>query len=262
MASRKKDDAAELAAKLVQTLVSLAGTPEYPTTLEKLAKQTDPSASSKSILSAVSPRRREFSFLAVVARADLRAPAALLDHLPQLAESPALLEFALTAARTNSNVAFSVSALRAKVTTKLQKPFQEAVNRQLQEGSLPATVGWLIINRSKKLFLLEDLHRGQGSAPVLTPLPQPTGEFCQAFDAAFARLDQQSGGYNFVNLGELRRALPMPRELFDAELNHLRRAGRYSLSAAEGRHGLGSEDREAGIIEDGTLLLFVSRRIS
>ena len=37
-------------------------------------------------------------------------------------------------------------------------------------------------------------------------------------------------------------------------------AGRYSLSAAEGRHGLTPEEREAGILEDGTLLLYVSRK--
>jgi hypothetical protein len=38
----------------------------------------------------------------------------------------------------------------------------------------------------------------------------------------------------------------------------VRRQGRYSLSAAEGRHGISPEERDAGIIEDGSLLLFAS----
>jgi hypothetical protein len=40
----------------------------------------------------------------------------------------------------------------------------------------------------------------------------------------------------------------------------LRHQGRYSLSAAEGRHGILPEEHDAGIIEDGSLLLFVSRK--
>jgi hypothetical protein len=58
----------------------------------------------------------------------------------------------------------------------------------------------------------------------------------------------------------LRRALPHDRATFDRELRELRRAGRYSLSAAEGRHGIQREEQEAGIREEGSLLLFVSRK--
>jgi hypothetical protein len=54
--------------------------------------------------------------------------------------------------------------------------------------------------------------------------------------------------------------VPVDRAAFDTGLHQLRVAGRYSLSAAEGRHGLSPEEREAGITEDGTLLLYVSRR--
>jgi hypothetical protein len=43
-------------------------------------------------------------------------------------------------------------------------------------------------------------------------------------------------------------------------LQRLRREGRYSLTGAEGRHGISAEERDAGITEDGNLLLFVSRR--
>ena len=69
-----------------------------------------------------------------------------------------------------------------------------------------------------------------------------------------------TSGYTFLPQPELRRAVPAARATFDAELRQLRLAGRYSLSAAEGRHGITSEEREAGIVEDGTLLLYVSRK--
>ena len=53
--------------------------------------------------------------------------------------------------------------------------------------------------------------------------------------------------------------MPAGRDQFDRELQDLRRAGRYTLSAAEGRGGITPEEREAGIREEGSLLLFVSR---
>jgi hypothetical protein len=69
------------------------------------------------------------------------------------------------------------------------------------------------------------------------------------------------GGHNFVSLAELRAALPMPRDLFDRGLQQLRSAGSYGLSSAEGRHGLTAEEQAAAIVEDGTLLLYVSRKL-
>jgi hypothetical protein len=85
--------------------------------------------------------------------------------------------------------------------------------------------------------------------------------FSGAFDAAFARLDRQRGSHNFVNLVELRQALPeFPRAAFDEGLHRLRRDGKYGLSAAESIHGIRPEEQEAGIREAGALLLFVSRK--
>jgi phage gp29-like protein len=64
---------------------------------------------------------------------------------------------------------------------------------------------------------------------------------------------------NFINLRDLRRALPhLSREQFDAALQQLRREGRLSLSAAEGRHGISEEERAAGIPEEKSLLLHAS----
>jgi hypothetical protein len=79
------------------------------------------------------------------------------------------------------------------------------------------------------------------------------------FTAAFDRLDREAGAHNFVSLVELRRALPWDRPTFDAELRKLRLAGRYTLSAAEGRHGISAQEKAAGMVEDGALLLYVSR---
>ena len=85
-------------------------------------------------------------------------------------------------------------------------------------------------------------------------------DFVHLFDETFARLDRERGGHNHVSLVDLRRALALDRPAFDAVLQDLRRSARYTLSAAEGRHGLHAEEQEAGIHEDGALLLFVSRR--
>ncbi len=59
---------------------------------------------------------------------------------------------------------------------------------------------------------------------------------------------------------DLRRLVPLAREPFDSGLRKLRIGGRYTLSAAEGRHGVSPEERAAGIVEDGSLLLYVSRK--
>jgi hypothetical protein len=85
-------------------------------------------------------------------------------------------------------------------------------------------------------------------------------DFAGAFDEAFNDIDRRKGSHNFAHLLDLRRALPLARDQFEAGLRELRVAGRYTLSAAEGRHGITPEERAAGIVEDGSLLLYVSRR--
>jgi hypothetical protein len=85
-------------------------------------------------------------------------------------------------------------------------------------------------------------------------------DFARLFDEAFARLDQERGSANLVSLVRLREEVPVDRDTFDRELGRLRREGRYSLTGAEGRHGISPEERQAGITEDGALLLFVSRK--
>lgn len=258
MPSRRQDTATELAEKMVTALRTLRGQAGYPVPLRRLAQLADPAAEAKTILAAVHPQKRAFQQHAVVARKDLDAPATLLEDLAQLAASSLLLEFGLVACRTPANQAFSLSELKAKLTTKLQKPFQEAVQRQLQEQMLPESVAWILIRNTKKLFLLKDLHtRGHVATPAATPQLQ---DFATAFGEAFQQLDRQAGGHNFVSLLQLRQALPFERETFDTELRKLRIAGQYTLSAAEGRHGVTPAEQEGGILENGSLLLYVSWR--
>jgi hypothetical protein len=279
----KKDAPIQLAQALVRVLREQRqqGGGTYPLTLRCLGELAAPQADPKAVVQAASPRRKAFCQFALAARNELAAPVALVEDLPFLAGSPLLLEYALEASRTATNQALSPARLKAKLAGKLQKPFQEAVNRRLADDSLPPPVGWIWVNRSRCLFLVKDLHlgraegrdapttsevRGQRSEvrtetiPPLSPGPAPPPPAMLDFNAAFERLDRQAGGHNFVSLVDLRQALPLDRLAFDAELRRLRLAGRYTLSAAEGRHGLTAAEQEAGISEDGALLLFVSRK--
>jgi hypothetical protein len=100
-----------------------------------------------------------------------------------------------------------------------------------------------------------------GSTDACTGSTSPPAVFARRFEDAFNHLDRERGGHNFLSLVQLRQALAdVPRAAFDAELRALLLAGRFSLSAAEGRHGLTVEERTAGIVEDGILLLYASRR--
>jgi hypothetical protein len=217
-----------------------------------------------------------FQTQAVVALKNTQeAPVGLAADRQQLASSGLLLEATLKVARTAANHAFSVPALTKKLIPELHQPFHEAVNRRLDAGSLPPTVGW-VLKKDRLLFLMEDLNGGRPSTKVAPRLPAglppedlpavgeasppPPPGFAQAFDEAFDRLDRLNGAHNIVRLLDLRRALPVRREVFDAELRQLRRAGRYSLVDAEGRHGISPEERGAAIAEEGAMFLYVSRK--
>jgi hypothetical protein len=274
---RKVEAVADLAEKLVQRLRWLRGQGDasYPLTLERLAAAVDAGAPPKAVLSAVHSRRKAFSQYAVAVRADLQAPVALLDDVPQLLGSGLVLEYLLGLTRTASNQAASVAELAKKLTGKLQKPFRGSIRQRMEEESLPPTVGWLLIKQSQKLFLLTDLHIHRWAIPSARPSASaaagesaPPGlveavpaDFQRDFEEAFQQIDRRHGSHNFVSLVSLRRALPAPRGAFDTELRKLRLAGRYSLSAAEGRQGLTPEERDAAVLEDGTLLLYVSKRV-
>jgi hypothetical protein len=244
--------------------------------VQRLVELTDPKAPAAAVKKALGKKFLQKLTLAVRAKA-LDAPIALAEDIEALAGCALTLEFLLRQKRTAATHAFTVPALKEKAAGKLKKPLQDAVNRHLAQNTIPPTVGWVSIGGKKLLFLLSDLHvsarqpalaeaasaqterQPPATLPPTTNHQPPTADFAPAFDSAFARLDRQGGGHNFVSLVALRQALPVPREQFDRELRALRQAGRYTLSAAEGRHGISPEEREAGITEEGSLLLFVSR---
>jgi hypothetical protein len=279
--SSSDDNATRLAEDLIRRLeeARALGASSYPLTVGRLLELASGGTRPAEIAKAMA--KRSFQARVVVARPkDQAAPMALAGDLESLASSPMLLEFMLRSLRTPSNQAFSPAQLKVKTSRKLQQPFHAALIRQMEQGSLPPTVGWIMISRAKKLFLRADLHLGgeQSGASTLrsslsssiraedttgerAAVTESGNEFARDFERAFVELDRGAGAHNFVSLAELRAALPMARHAFDSGLQELRRAGRYGLSAAEGRHGLTPEERDAAIVEDGTLLLYVSRKM-
>jgi hypothetical protein len=291
--ARRKDSADQLCQELLGSLERARGRgPEYyPLSLRSLAGGLDPRPPDL-LVSKAAGKRSFDSRIVTVRRRNLDSPVALVEDLELLAGSGLVLEFLLKTLGTDSNQAFSIAQLKARTSSKLQKAFQLALTRQVEENRLPPMVGWISIHRSRKLFFLADVHvAGERPSPSAWPsrgqpmfVPQPDTEhdgeaaplpnggqraldsqglsFVQAFDCAFQELDRQAGGPNLVSLLDLRRALAVSREQFDQELRRLRLSGRYGLSAAEGRFGLRAEEQQAGLLEDGTLLLYVSRKSS
>src|SRR5207237_598046 len=84
---------------------------------------------------------------------DLLAPVVLKEDEQLLAASPLLLEFLLETTRTTGSHAASVAKLKGKVTSKLKDGFQKAVQRQIDEGTLPQTVGMVMMKMAKTLQL-------------------------------------------------------------------------------------------------------------
>ena len=87
-------------------------------------------------------------------------------------------------------------------------------------------------------------------------------DFAQAFREAFEQLNRRNGWTNLVKLVELRVGICfLGRSEFDAGLRGLRVAGEFSLESHEGRHeSLTLDERDAGIREAGSLLVYASRR--
>jgi hypothetical protein len=162
--------------------------------------------------------------------------------------------------------------MKRKLAASIAGTFAAKLGRRLSAGLLPPGLGSLLQGKDKYiLFLLGDVRGAAEPQPhevstecsteAASDSCQPDAAFGRSFDEAFQRIERQRG-HNFVSLVDLRRAVPVDRHAFDAGLEVLRRAGRFTLSGAEGRDGLVPEQREAGIEEDGSLLLYVSRRLS
>ena len=268
--------AVELSQKLVCTLETIRSEGEnvYPPSWKGLITRADPTAGPALVKEAM--RLPPFAGRALFAAPrDPDAPMALAEDRDALLASAALLEYALVAVRKPDHQAVPPTDLKKKAAKPLQAAFEAAVIARVAAQRLPPAVGCLYVRKKPHLFLLRDVVPASGGrqppdASTKSPMPSshqgadaprsPMPVDSAAFDAAFDRLDRQKGSHNLVNLLDLRRAVPADHATFDAGLQQLRRDGRYTLSAAEGRHGVTPEEREAGIIEEGALLLFVSRR--
>lgn len=280
---RKPEEA--LADRLVQLVQAQRrrGGSAYPLTLSQLIQLAGPEADPQLLHQALAqPSFTQAVILALPKMPD--TPLALADDRELLAGSALLLQTLVCQCRVDAGHALTVTALKKPLPTPLGKLFDKAVSQQIIERRLPPGISSVWRQSGKKreplLFLLHDVRAGsqQGEAPAElprsrpdgsagvspcrepTPLPPPAN-FAPLFDQAFAQLDRQAGSHNLVSLVELRRLLPFDRPAFDEELKKLRLEGRYVLKLAEGRHGLSVAEQEAGIVEDGRLLLYVARKL-
>ncbi len=236
-------------------------------TLRQLAEKVAPGASADDLRLAAAERTFKTRVLLALPN-NLASPIGLAEQLPRLAADALVLELALATTRTADNQAVTLADLKKKLDKRLQPAFDGAVTSALASGTLPPTIGCLQIKKKPYLFLRSDVPHGDrsGVERPMEPLAHGRGsELGRSSDlgasivAAFNRLDREKGGHNLVSLLQLRRALAVDRAVFDAEFQRLRRVGRFTLSAAEGRHGLSVEEREAGIVEEGVLMLYVSQ---
>jgi hypothetical protein len=264
------------------------GASAYPPTLRRLAELCEVNGSdarvSKAASHAILTNRA-----VVVARNDkkpsLDAPVVLKEDLERDFEFvlPALLRFALkpttstskgkkSKGQTIETAGFSPSDLKKRFIVEMQGRFNEAIERGVAHRSLPLDVAWLLVKGNPILFLMENLQSGtpptvvSGGRMISTPVDRTVTrrdrDFASAFLEAFDQLDRRNGATNFVKLADLRDALSeFSREEFDAGLRQLRLDRVFSLDSHEGLYGsLTQEERDAGVRESGSLLIYASRR--
>jgi hypothetical protein len=163
--------------------------------------------------------------------------------------------------------------------------YVERMWEHLAREGAATEIGHALLACLRRGILVSDVHGGnigrvkRGGAPfwVITDpgnvavLPSPWGEsptirnpagsFEADFDAAFLLLNQQAGGHNYVLIYDLRQALPQySRAEFDAGLNDLRRARKYSADTAEGRHVRYTREQiEGGLRQGGENLMYLAK---
>lgn len=262
------------------------GEEAYPPSLRRLAELCENKGTENALRKAVATEPM-LGRAAVVAKKGLDAPIVLNEDLDGgLATAlPGLLRFALspvtskTKKGASETAAFSPKDLARRVMPDLQGRLEHAVKDAAARLSLPHGIGWVSFKGEPLFFLTANLQPASArpGAPVHEqasasrqgePGPAASGDpfsprdFAQAFRAAFEILDRRNGSTNFVKLADLRQALEdFSREEFDAGLRKLRIEGRFSLDSHEGLHGsLSHEEREAGVREAGSLLVYASRR--
>lgn len=232
----------------------------YPITWGELQRRVETSSPAVVKKALALPRFKNAVLFGMKAQAG--APIAFEEDAERLAISDLLLLEAIRQARTGTHHAINMADLKKKVTRPVQSSFAHSLVRRWEDAVLPPGVGGILQKKAPVFFLLEDLVRGTGlnghSEAKQRPVTQEAAG--DAFDAAFQEADRERGGHNFVSLVDLRRRLAMESSDFNRLLHEVRSAGKYTLSAAEGRHGLTAEELDAGIREDGSYLLYVSKR--
>jgi hypothetical protein len=267
------------------------GGPAYPPILRRLAELCEVKASDTLLPKAVSHTTMADRAVVVAKKGkgpSLDAPVVMNEDIeggltPVL---PALLRFALSPVTSKSKrgpietAAFSPADATKRLIPDLQKRFAEAVEEGIAHQTLAPGIAWIAVKGQPLLFLVENVRPGVGHVttrfaaqpvasssahdthPAKAEGSAPAREFAQAFREAFEQLDRRNGSTNSVKLADLRHALSdFSREEFDAGLRQLRIDGLFSLDSHEGLHGsLTHEERESGVREAGSLLVYASRR--
>lgn len=260
------------------------GESSYPPSLRRLAELCQEMGTEKALRKAAATIPMADRAI-VAAKKGLDAPVVLKEDT-ETAGLAGLLRFALSPAKATvkkkpvDTTAFTPAEMVKRLTPELQPRLEQAVREAVGRQALPRGIAWVIVKDEPLLFLAENLRPAAALAPVPVedeaPTPDLNGapvggtcvdgfgprDFARGFRAAFDILDRRNGATNFVKLADIRQALAdFSREEFDAGLRELRIEGAFSLDSHEGLHGtLTPEEREAGVREAGSLLIYASRR--
>src|SRR5262249_29774014 len=150
----KPDHATALAEKLLPTLEAqrAAGGDAYPLTLKRLAELSDPQAPPELVFKAAG--KKPFAEAGLVAqKTNPAAGLPLRGDAAVLAGSPLLLEFALETLCKPEKPTVAVDKLAGKLDADLRQPFTDAVNRRIQENTLPPAVGAVNVKNATHLYL-------------------------------------------------------------------------------------------------------------
>jgi len=261
------------------------GTEAYPPLLRRIAELCELEASNALVTKATN--HSVFKERAIVAaraknKPNLDAPVVLKEDVDGAAPVilSTLLRFCLAPEtkrkkdKPSETTAFPRDKAIKRLVPELQKMVSSALDPEAASNDSPGQVAWVLSDGKALFFLLENVRPGfqerthAKDGHVSTPRaiveePQDSDrDFAQAFREAFEQLNRRNGWTNLVKLVELRQALTsFGRSEFDAGLRGLRVAGEFSLESHEGRHeSLTLDERDAGIREAGSLLVYASRR--
>lgn len=287
-------EAAKLAARLLRVLESQRdlGDGAYPTPFARLADLAGLKWASPAARKAIGHPSLVAKLVVAGAGKAPHPDAPVLLAPDAVAWSPAILRFAFTQSKKPAGrskvvaLAFTPDLLAKQVHADLRQSFAAQLAERLRREDLPAGYAWLP-SEPPLIFQAGDVRPGEPfrvagaeatapasrdhHAPGATTAPEPVAEpareeptrdFAEAFRAAFDAIDHRNRGTNSVRLLDLRNELgDFDRHRFDAGLRQLRVAREFALDSHEGLHRpLTPEERAAGIAEQGSLLVYVSRR--